>query len=131
MSLLRNFNTNLNYFNLSGNKRLQIRTETRRCGREPPFYAILPNRADVIWVHESLGTAGSGYHNHLHSKVYIPEEGSDRRVRSSLSTVFSMEYFIADSLGRNDHLTMLDLVHEFPGRKGEAIFAMFGRTLLL
>ena len=41
-----------------------------------------------------------------------------------------MGYGIADSLGRNDYLTMMDLVYEFPGRKGEAIFAMFGRTHL-
>jgi adenylate cyclase len=58
----------------------------------------------------------------------IPEEGIDRRIRTSLSTVCGMGYGIADSMGDNDHSTMLDLVHEFPGRKGEAIFAMFGQT---
>lgn len=63
-----------------------------------------------------------------YATIDIPEEGLDRRIRSSLSTVCGMGYGIADSLGRNDHLTMLDLVYEFPGRKGEAIFAMFGRT---
>lgn len=60
--------------------------------------------------------------------IDIPEEGIDRRIRTSLSTVCGMGYGIADSMGVNDHLTMLDLVHEFPGRKGEAIFAMFGQT---
>ena len=66
-----------------------------------------------------------------YATIDIPEEGLDRRIRSSLSTVCGMGYAIADSLGRNDHLTMMDLVYEFPGRKGEAIFAiftMFGRT---
>ena len=60
--------------------------------------------------------------------VDIPDENDDRRVRTSSSTVCDMAYGIADALGRNDSLTTLDLVHEFPGRKGEAIFAMFGRA---
>jgi adenylate cyclase len=60
--------------------------------------------------------------------VDIPDENDDRRVRTSLSTVCDMAYGIADALGRNDSLNMLNLVHEFPGRKGEAIFAMFGRA---
>ena len=60
--------------------------------------------------------------------IDIPDENWDRRIRTSLSTVCGMGYGIADSLGNNDQLTMLDLVHEFHERKGEAIFAMFGRT---
>jgi len=62
--------------------------------------------------------------------VDIPDENADRRVRTSLSTVCGMGYGIADSLSRNDHLTMIDLVHEFHGhgRKDEAVFAMFGQT---
>ena len=62
--------------------------------------------------------------------VDIPDENDDRRVRTSSSTVCGMAYGIADALGRHDSLNMLDLVHEFPGRKGEAIFAMFGRAQL-
>ena len=60
--------------------------------------------------------------------VDIPDENDDRRVRTSSSTVCDMAYGIADTLGRYDSLNMLDLVHEFPGRKGEAIFAMFSRA---
>lgn len=61
--------------------------------------------------------------------VDIPDENADRRIRTSLSTICGMGYGIADSLGKNDHLNMIDLVHEFTGKK-EAIFAMFGRTHL-
>jgi len=62
--------------------------------------------------------------------VDIPDENADRRVRTSLSTVCGMKYGIADSLSRNDCLTMIDLVHEFHGhgRNDEAVFAMFGQT---
>lgn len=63
-----------------------------------------------------------------HDAVDIPDENADRRVRTSLSTVCNMGYGISDSLGKNDHLTMLDLVHEVQGSQDEAIFAIFGRT---
>jgi adenylate cyclase len=62
--------------------------------------------------------------------VDIPDEHEDRRVRTSLSMVNKMPYGIADSLGSNDYLTMLDLVQELVGRPGEAIFAMFGSVQL-
>lgn len=61
------------------------------------------------------------------SNVDVPDENDDRRVRTS--TVSCMGYGIADTLGKNDHLNMLDLVYEFPGRQGELVFAMFGRAL--
>ena len=65
----------------------------------------------------------------MNTNIDIPDENEDRRVRTSLSTVNGMPYGIADALGKNEHLNMLDLVHEFRGnRKGEAIFAMFGRA---
>lgn len=139
MSLsFRNFNTNLNYLNLSGNKRLQIKSETRPGGagdkrRSIQSFQIIPMLSGFTNLQElrvlglmdiTITSTGKS------ATIDIPEEGLDRRIRSSLSTVCGMGYGIADSLGRNDYLTMLDLVHEFPGRKGEAIFAMFGRTHL-
>ena len=62
--------------------------------------------------------------------VDIPDENADRRIRTSLSTFCNMGYGIADSMGKNESLYVLDLVHEFHDRKDEAIFAMFGRTHL-
>ena len=62
----------------------------------------------------------------INDTVDIPDESDDRRVRTSLSTVHGMAYGIADTLGKNEYLSMLDLVQEWP--KGEAIFAMFGRS---
>jgi adenylate cyclase len=58
----------------------------------------------------------------------IPDESEDRRVRTSVSVVNKMAYGIADNLGRDDSLKMLDLVQpEFMEKKDEAIFALFGR----
>ena len=131
--LLRNFNTNLKYLNLSGNKRLQIRTDSKSGGNDNrrsmqssqiPMLSGFTNlrQLRVLGLMDITITSTAKY-----ATIDIPEEGLDRRIRSSLSTVCGMGYGIADSMGKNDHLTMLDLVHEVSGRS-EAIFAMFGRT---
>lgn len=59
----------------------------------------------------------------------IPDDNEERRVRTSLSEVNNMAYGIADHLGGNDYLNMLDLVQpNFRDSKEEAVFAMFGRA---
>ena len=59
----------------------------------------------------------------------IPDDNEERRVRTSLSEVNKMAYGIADHLGGNDSLNMLDLVQpHFRDRPEEAVFAMFGRS---
>ncbi|KIJ92315.1 hypothetical protein K443DRAFT_135321 [Laccaria amethystina LaAM-08-1] len=132
-----NFNKTLKYLNLSGNTRLQIKAEPTRSY----LNHCLSTRDPVVLGHRTL----SGFTDLTQLRVLglmdvtitttgadatvdIPDENDDRRVRTSSSTVCDMAYGIADALGRNDSLNMLDLVHEFPGRKGEAIFAMFGRA---
>jgi adenylate cyclase len=129
--VLRNFNTNLKYLNLSGNKRLQIKGD--------------PSRTTGHVYKGHITTELSGFTSLKKLKVLglmdvtitptakdtavdIPDETADRRIRTSLSTVCGMGYGIADSLGKNDALNMVDLVHEFHCRKDEALFAMFGRT---
>ncbi|KAJ3763796.1 adenylate cyclase [Lentinula raphanica] len=132
-----NFNKNLRYLNLSGNKRLQIRSNNTKLG---PGGSRHTTSTDI--QQQSLG----GFTNLTQLRVLglmdvtitttgqsvIPDELVDRRVRTSESTVCGMAYGIADTLGRNSHLSMLDLVHEFPSssaqRKNEAIFAIFGRS---
>ncbi len=60
-------------------------------------------------------------HTSQDATVDIPDEQIDRRVRTSYSTVCGMGYGNADSIGKNDSLTMIDLVHEFSGRQDEAL----------
>ena len=129
--LSRNFNRSLKYLNLSGNKRLQIKPEalkgSQRQSRDlgaitrqsMAGFANLPRLRVLGLMDVTTGSMNGGD---------IPDETDDRRVRTSQSTVNGMAYGIADTLGIFDHLNMLDLVHEFPGRKDEAVFAMFGRT---
>ncbi|KAJ4469519.1 adenylate cyclase [Lentinula aciculospora] len=153
-----NFNKNLKYLNLSGNKRLQIRSNNPKLGPNGSRHSKIPdtstksrildtaitskNQPSADMQQQSLG----GFTNLSQLRVLglmdvtitttgqsvIPDEHEDRRVRTSESTVGGMAYGIADTLGRNDHLNMLDLVHEFSSssthRKNEAIFAIFGRS---
>jgi adenylate cyclase len=130
----RNFNTNLKYLNLSGNKRLQIKAESSsssvRTGKHFQV-STTPMLSGFTSLHQLkvLGLMDVTITNTSQdATVDIPDENIDRRVRTSLSTVCGMGYGIADSMGKHDTLTMVDLVHEFHGRQDEALFAMFGRT---
>ncbi|TFK44074.1 hypothetical protein BDQ12DRAFT_640483 [Crucibulum laeve] len=129
-----NFNKKLTYLNLSGNKRLQIKPEATR-------HSINRQSRDLSTLLSRQSYAGFTNLTKLRvlglidvtipttdASVDIPDENDDRRVRTSLSTVNGMAYGIADALGQNDYLTMLDLVEEFPTKENEAIFAMFGRS---
>ncbi|CAK5265523.1 unnamed protein product [Mycena citricolor] len=119
-----NFNKNLRYLNLSGNKRLQIKSDAPRNGavqREAlAGFSELSQLRVLGLMDVTITTTGVS--------VDIPDENDDRRVRTSSSVVNGMSYGIADTLGKNHHLNMLDLVHEFRGSKKDAIFAMFGRA---
>ncbi|KAH8118977.1 L domain-like protein [Phellopilus nigrolimitatus] len=119
-----NFNTALKYLNLSGNKRLKIQPDQSRMSmahQQTSNRKVLADFAElsqlrVLGLMDVTVTTG------------IPEDDEVRRVRTSLSEVNQMAYGIADTLGKKDHLGMLDVVvPEFRGRKDECIFAMFGR----
>jgi adenylate cyclase len=125
----RNFNKNLKYLNLSGNNRLQIKTDPKKRLFRQSYAAprqTLSGFTDLTQLRVlglmdvTITTTG------INDTVDIPDESDDRRVRTSLSTVHGMPYGIADTLGKNDYLSMLDLAQEWP--TGEAIFAMFGRS---
>ncbi|THV02992.1 hypothetical protein K435DRAFT_716145 [Dendrothele bispora CBS 962.96] len=133
-----NFNKNLKYLNLSGNKRLQIKSDTKLSGghRYSRISPAMPQQSLAGFTELSqlrvlglmdvtITTTG------MNASVDIPDEHEDRRVRTSESTVLGMPYGIADTLGKNDFLSMIDLVHEFPAsdnQTGKALFAMFGRS---
>lgn len=56
----------------------------------------------------------------------VPDQTEDRRVRLSGSMVRSMSYGMADSLGRSEHLSMIDMVIPgFRGNRNECIVGMF------
>ncbi|KAG6877155.1 hypothetical protein C0993_009861 [Termitomyces sp. T159_Od127] len=127
-----NFNKTLKYLNLSGNKRLQIKDEKRQTyyGHGPPKHPTAPSSnlssfTDLTQL-RVLGLMDVTLPTVRNGTADTPEEMDDRRVRTSASTILKMSYGIADALGTNDTLNMLDLVQEI--KPGGAMFAMFGRS---
>ncbi|KAK6996951.1 adenylate cyclase [Favolaschia claudopus] len=126
-----NFNKSLRYLNLSGNTRLHIKSDVSTPGHRQSMSTV--NRESLAGFSElsqlrvlglmdvTITTTGTNTGD-------IPDENDDRRVRTSSSIVNGMSYGIADTLGKNEHLNMLDLVHEFRGMSKDAVFAMFGRA---
>lgn len=121
--------------NLSGNKRLQIKSDSvklaggnggNRFSRDYrqtlAGFTNLTQLRVLGLMDVTITTTGTS----------IPDESDDRRVRTSQSTVCGMSYGIADTLGKNENLHMIDLVHELPPSdslpSGGAVFAMFGRA---
>ncbi|KAJ7729366.1 adenylate cyclase, partial [Mycena olivaceomarginata] len=126
-----NFNKSLRYLNLSGNTRLQIKSDVSTTGQRQSMSTVdqkslagfskLTQLRVLGLMDVTVTTMGTNTGD-------IPDENDDRRVRTSSSVVNGMSYSIADTLGKNEHLNMLDLVHEFRGMKKDAVFAMFGRA---
>jgi adenylate cyclase len=99
-----NWNRNLKYLNFSGNKRLEIK----------PNIATLGPAA----VH---GTDLTDFNSLTHLRILglmdvtltiktIPEETEDRRVRTSASLAGSLAYGMADFLGKDEHLSIIDMM---------------------
>ncbi|KAE9388925.1 hypothetical protein BT96DRAFT_1071856 [Gymnopus androsaceus JB14] len=121
-----NFNKNLKYLNLSGNKHLQIKSDhTKLPGGSRQIHITPAATSTSLIRQQSLG----GFTDLIQLRVLGL---MDVTITTTGITVCGMAYGIADTLGRNDHLNMVDLVHEFSSsqdhHKNEAIFAIFGRS---
>ena len=112
-------NPELRYLNLSGNKRLEIKSKLTDVGGRRTNMAdfnILKNLRllglmDVTMPLQSNAT---------------PDESDNRRVRTSLSQINNMAYGIADALGKHDNLSIIDLVvPRFRKDDNECLFGLF------
>ena len=99
-----NWNRNLKYLNFSGNKRLEIK---------PNIASFGSNSAN--------GTDLTGFNSLTHLRILglmdvtltiktVPEETEDRRVRTSASLAGSLAYGMADFLGKDEHLSIIDMM---------------------
>ncbi|KAG8897253.1 cysteinyl-tRNA synthetase, partial [Tulasnella sp. 403] len=108
-----NFNRELRYLNLSGNKRLEIKNaisghNTARAGRAPLTDFLELTHLKMLGLMDVT----------LSVNPSIPDETEERRVRTSPSDINRMAYGIADTLGIFDNvdkpnslkLSMFDLV---------------------
>lgn len=124
-SLLRNFNRNLKYLNLSGNTRLEIRPEATKRNQliEKPEGPILHEFSALLQLKVlGLMDVTTGFISN------IPDDNEDRRVRTSGSEVNGMGYGIADTMGKSNQLAMFDIVvPSFRMHDNECLFGMFGR----
>ena len=126
-----NRNTNLKYLNFSANKRLEIK---------PAAHHNQNN------FNSSQGGSGATDLTSFNSLKYlrvlglmdvtllidtVPEDSEDRRVRTSASLAGSLLYGMADTLGKNEHLSTLDLLKpNFRGHDAEVLIGMFdGQTM--
>lgn len=113
-----NWNHNLKYLNLSGNKRLEIKPsgdyQRRGEGKDLTDFTSLVNLR-VLGLMDVTMMVPS-----------VPEQSEDRRVRTSGSAVGTMGYGMADSLGRSEHISTMDMViPRFRSNDNEQILGLF------
>jgi adenylate cyclase len=120
-----NWNRNLKYLNFSGNKRLEIKPNISSLG--PPA----ANGADLTDFNSLTHLRVLGLMDVTLTIPTIPEETEDRRVRTSASLAGTLAYGMADSLGKTEHLSIIDMiVPRLKQDNVETLVGMFdGQTL--
>ncbi|KAI9842879.1 MAG: cysteinyl-tRNA synthetase [Thelocarpon superellum] len=113
-----NYNHNLKYLNLSGNKKLEIKPTTS--------YGNDREKEDLTNFTSLHHLRVLGLMDVTLMVPSIPDQTEDRRVRTSGSLAGSMTYGMADTLGRNEHLSTIDMVvPKFGGHEAETLLGMF------
>ncbi|EXJ95501.1 hypothetical protein A1O1_00623 [Capronia coronata CBS 617.96] len=124
-----NRNTNLKYLNFSANRRLEIKPAHQN---PTQFNAVNRNDTTDLTSFNTLKYLRVlGLMDVTLLTNTIPDDNEDRRVRTSASLVGALTYGMADTLGKNDHLSTLDLLKpNFRGRDAEILIGMFdGQTM--
>jgi adenylate cyclase len=99
-----NWNHNLKYLNFSGNKRLEIKPNIASLG------SAAVNGTDLTDFNSLPHLRILGLMDVTLTIKTIPEENEDRRVRTSASLAGSLAYGMADFLGKNEHLSIIDMM---------------------
>lgn len=114
-----NWNHQLRYLNMSGNKRLEIK----------PNANVVPGREtkDLTDFSSLLNLRILGLMDVTLTIPSVPDQGADRRVRTAGSIIgTSVPYGMADTLGRHEHLSTLDMViPAFRGHEDQLLMGMF------
>jgi len=113
-----NLNPNLRYLNLSGNRRLEIKQTNYGAGaasREQYTDFVRLQNLRVLGLMDVTLTQPS-----------IPDQSEDRRVRTSGSLAGYLPYGMADTMGKYEHLSTIDLVvPRFNSSDTETLLGMF------
>lgn len=114
-----NWNHQLRYLNMSGNKRLEIK----------PNANVVPGREtkDLTDFSSLQNLRILGLMDVTLTIPSVPDQGADRRVRTAGSIIgTSVPYGMADTLGRHEHLSTLDMViPAFRGHEDQLLLGMF------
>ncbi|KAK4129277.1 adenylate cyclase-like protein [Parathielavia appendiculata] len=113
-----NLNPNLRYLNLSGNRRLEIKQSfPGGVGQNREQYTDFSRLANLRVL---------GLIDVTLTQPSIPDQSEDRRVRTSSSLAGYMPYGMADTLGKNEHLSTIDLVvPRFNSSDSETLLGLF------
>ncbi|KAH6898978.1 phosphatase 2C-domain-containing protein [Thelonectria olida] len=115
-----NLNPNLRYLNLSGNKRLEIKQTALPSGPG----AV--NREEYTDFSRLLNLRVLGLMDVTLTQPSIPDQSEDRRVRTSGSLAGHLPYGMADTLGKHEHLSTIDLVvPRFNSSETEMLLGLF------
>lgn len=121
-----NWNANLKYLNFSGNKRLEIKP-SRSIGSS----AGIRDESDLTNFNTLHHLRVLGLMDVTLTIPSVPDQTEDRRVRTSGSVAGPMAYGMADSLGRHQHLSTIDMVvPKFRGHDTETLLGMFDGQVL-
>ncbi|KAF9879780.1 protein phosphatase 2C [Colletotrichum karsti] len=113
-----NLNPNLRYLNLSGNKRLEI--------KQTVIGPTAANREQLADFSRLLNLRVLGLMDVTLTQPTIPDQSEDRRVRTSGSLAGHLPYGMADTLGKNEHLSTIDLVvPRFNSSETETLLGLF------
>lgn len=113
-----NLNPNLRFLNLSGNKRLEIKQTNLGIGSQ--------SREQYTDFSRLLNLRVLGLMDVTLTQPSIPDQSEDRRVRTSGSLAGHLPYGMADTLGRNEHLSTIDLVvPRFNSSDSETLLGLF------
>ncbi|ETS87095.1 Adenylate cyclase [Pestalotiopsis fici W106-1] len=113
-----NLNPQLRYLNLSGNKRLEI--------KQAGFSSASQNREQYTDFSRLTTLRVLGLMDVTLTQPSIPDQSEDRRVRTSGSLAGHLPYGMADTLGKNEHLSTIDLVvPRFNSSDSETLLGLF------
>ncbi|KZM18346.1 Adenylate cyclase [Ascochyta rabiei] len=117
-----NWNHKLRYLNLSGNKRLEIKPSGSYSGSG----AAMREGRDLTDFTALVSLRVLGLMDVTMMIPSVPEQTEDRRVRTAGSAVGTMAYGMADSLGRTEHISTMDMVvPRFRSHDDEQVLGLF------
>ncbi|KAL2270932.1 hypothetical protein VTJ83DRAFT_303 [Remersonia thermophila] len=115
-----NLNPNLRYLNLSGNRRLEIKES------HPAGLIVGQHREQYTDFSRLASLRVLGLIDVTLIQPSIPDQSEDRRVRTSSSLAGYLPYGMADTLGKNEHLSTIDLVvPRFNSTDSETLLGLF------